>query len=111
MAQWVDESGLSANFNKAAGLTVDRAGNLVVVDAGNHTIRKVTKEGYNAVVVSTVAGKGQAGFINGGRENTRFKNPSNVVVCANGNIILSDTGNHAIRVVTPDGTMPFTAIN
>jgi hypothetical protein len=28
-----------------------------------------------------------------------------VVVAANGNIILSDTGNHAIRVVTPEGSV------
>jgi hypothetical protein len=100
---------LSANFNKAAGLAVDRTGNVVVVDAGKHTIRKVTKEGYTPVVVSTVAGqapgKGQAGFINGGRENARFKDPSSVVVAANGNIILSDTSNHAIRVVTPAGSV------
>jgi hypothetical protein len=72
--------------------------------------RLVSKQNtITAVVVCTVAGqapgKGQAGFINGGRENARFKDPSSVVVAANGNIILSDTGNHAIRVVTPEGSV------
>ena len=48
-----DGQGIFARFNGTDGLTVDRAGNVVVADGDNHAIRAVAKEG---VVVSTLAG-------------------------------------------------------
>jgi sugar lactone lactonase YvrE len=48
-----DGQGIFARFNTTYGLTVDRAGNVVVADFHNHAIRSVTKEG---AVVSTLAG-------------------------------------------------------
>src|SRR6266581_4777672 len=54
-----DGTGPAATFNHPEGLTIDSAGNLVVVDRRNDTIRKVTPAG----VVTTVAGTlGQRGF-------------------------------------------------
>ena len=48
-----DDQGIFARFNGPNRLTVDRAGNVVVADYGNHAIRSVAKEG---AVVSTLAG-------------------------------------------------------
>ncbi len=81
---------------------MDRAGNVVVVDFWGHTIRKVTKAG---AVVSTLAGNGEAGFADGQGEVARFYKPYGVVVAANGNCIVSDSGNHCLRVVTPEGAV------
>ena len=48
-----DGQGIFARFNRPDGLTVDRAGNVVVADLHNHAIRSVAKEG---AVVTTLAG-------------------------------------------------------
>ena len=48
-----DGEGIFARFNWPTGLTVTRAGNVVVADLQSHTIRSVAKEGS---VVSTLAG-------------------------------------------------------
>jgi sugar lactone lactonase YvrE len=107
-----DGQGIFARFNGTDGLTVDRAGNVVVADCDNHAIRAVTKEG---AVVSTLAGGRQAddeendgvetGFADGQGANARFNEPSGVVVAANGDIFVSDRYNHAIRVLTPQGAV------
>jgi hypothetical protein len=39
-----DGQGIFARFNGPEGLSVDRAGNVVVADCNNHAIRAVTKE-------------------------------------------------------------------
>jgi sugar lactone lactonase YvrE len=97
-----DGEGISACFKCPLGLTVDRAGNVVVADYGSHVIRKVTKAG---AVVSTLAGNGEAGFADGQGADARFNGPHSVVVAANGDLIVSDLLNHCLRVVTPEGAV------
>jgi secreted PhoX family phosphatase len=97
-----DGEGISARFNSPLGLTVDRACNVVVTDHFSHAIRKVTKAG---AVVSTLAGNGEAGFADGQGEDARFNKPHSVVVAANGDLIVSDSGNHCLRVVTSEGAV------
>jgi hypothetical protein len=97
-----DGEGVSARFKSPLGLTVDRAGDVVVVDFGSHAIRKVTKAG---AVVSTLAGNGEAGFADGQGADARFNGPHSVVVAANGDLIVSDCDNHCLRVVTPEGAV------
>ena len=83
-------------------MTVDRAGYVVVADLLSHAIRKVTKAG---AVVSTLAGNGEAGFADGQGADARFNKPHSVVVAANGDLIVSDQGNHCLRMVTPEGAV------
>jgi hypothetical protein len=97
-----DGEGISARFEGISGLTVDRAGSVVVVDFVSHAIRKVTKAG---AVVSTLAGNGEAGFAEGQGADARFNKPHSVVVAANGDFIVSDELNHCLRVVTPEGAV------
>ena len=78
-----DGEGTSARFKNPAGLTVDGAGNMVVADWSNNTIRSVTREG---AVVSTLDANMQAGFADGQGTNTRFNQPYNVVVAVNGHV-------------------------
>ncbi len=85
---------------------------MLVVDCGNNAIRSVAKEG---AVVSTLADGRQedddendgveAGFADGQGANARFNRPQGVVVAANGDIFVSDSDNHAIRVITPQGAV------
>jgi sugar lactone lactonase YvrE len=78
---------------------------LYVADAGNQTIRRILSYGTSALV-STLAGKaGQTGFVDGTGNAALFDIPSALAVDTAGNIYVADTGNHAIRKITPIGTV------
>ena len=94
-----DGVGAAAAFNTPSGLALDGAGNLYVADAGNHAIRKITPQG----AVSTVAGDGQAGYLDGPGAHARFNGPTGVAVDAQGRIYVADTYNDRIRVIGSDG--------
>ena len=96
----IDASGNAARFNAPAGLAVDASGNVFVCDAGNHTIRKITSAG----VVTTLAGSpGISGTSNANGSSARFNSPKGITLDTTGNIYIADSGNHAIRKITPAG--------
>jgi hypothetical protein len=74
-----------------------------VADTGNQTIRKVTSAG----VTSTFAGSaGNKGFSDGTGSAASFDSPSTVAVdTGSGNIFVTDTNNHTIRKITPEGVV------
>jgi len=93
-----DGTGAAARFDHPADLAVDRAGTLVVADAVNDTIRRVTPAG----AVTTLAGAPHAA---GATDSPpRFNQPAGVAVDASGNVFVADTDNHTIRRIAPDGT-------
>jgi len=89
-----------AQFNYPRGVAVDAEGNLYVTDEYNHLIRKITAAGE----VSTLAGTGESGSMNGeGITEARFNSPTGVAVDAEGNVYVADTSNHLIRKITAAG--------
>jgi DNA-binding beta-propeller fold protein YncE len=96
-----------ARFNTPSGLTLDRAGRVVVVDKSNHTIRAVTK----GCIVSILAGNAQRGFADGQGVHARFHDPEDIVMVPNGDLLVSDSSNHSIRVVSPEGAVRTLAGN
>ena len=96
-----DGPGADARFNAPVGITVDPAGNVVVVDYNNRTLRLVSKAG----AVSTLAGVGGAGVADGQGAAARFNLPRSVVVTANGDYVMTDYGNHALRLVSKAGAV------
>ena len=53
--------------------------------------------------VTTLAGTGQAGFINGPDSLSQFNEPWTIAVDNQGNVFVGDQGNFAIRKITPAG--------
>lgn len=98
----VDGVASSARFSAPWGLAIDPAGNLVVADSGNATVRRVTPGG----TVTTIAGlAGSAGSADGPGAAARFVQPAGVAVDAAGNIFVADAGNHTLRGITSAGVV------
>jgi len=94
-----DGTGIGARFYRPYGLTLDRNGDIIVADEWNHKIRRVTPEG----VVTTVAGNGSVGAVDGASVNASFNFPWDVTVDTVGNIFVADGFNNTIRKILPSG--------
>jgi hypothetical protein len=97
---FVDGPAQAAEFgSECLGITSDDQGNAYVVDWRNRRIRKITAEG----LVTTIAGNGKAGFINGNGDSAEFLNPSGIAMDNQGNLFVGDQT--CIRKITPEGTV------
>ncbi|MFY8034825.1 MAG: FG-GAP-like repeat-containing protein, partial [Flexibacteraceae bacterium] len=85
--------GNQATFANPGGITVDKGGNVYVVEFGGHRVRKITADGF----VSTIGGDGTAGFVNGNGSETRFNAPQGIVVDGNNNLFVAARNNNSIR--------------
>ncbi len=100
LAGSADGPGAEARFRNPNGLVIDAADNVVVVDWGNHTLRRITPAG----LVSTLAGTaGVPGAVDGAGPAARFRTPGAVAIDGSGVLYVSDMDNHAIRRITPEG--------
>jgi sugar lactone lactonase YvrE len=95
----------SALFYGPKGMAFDVAGNAYVADQGNNVIRKITPGG----VVSTFAGTGIAGYLDGAGTVAMFNGPTGVAVDGAGNVYVADKGNNIIRKITSAGVVSSVA--
>ena len=91
--------GTIASFNYPSGIAVDTSGTVYVADQRNYKIRKITSSG----VVSTLAGSGNIGSIDGIGTEASFYNPTGIAVDVSGTIYVADQNNSIIRKITPSG--------
>ncbi len=97
-----DGLGSAARFNTPDGVTVDRLGNVYVVDSVNNSIRKITPGG----LVTTLAGTpGTKGSADGTGAAARFNNPLGIAVDIAGYLYVADAGNSTIRKISPGGVV------
>ena len=91
------------------GLTIDSSGNIYFADTAISRIRRISASG----IITTVAGKGTAGYSGDGGAATAamLKNPSAVVADGSGNLYISDSLNHRIRRVDAAGIITTVAGN
>ena len=97
---FVDGPRAQARFQYPTELALDGLGNLYVLDAGTHAVRKIDASG----IVSTVAGKAfEPGHADGPGSVARFNNPQALAVDAANNVYVADFSNHVIRKIAPAG--------
>jgi len=99
-----DGAGTIARFNDVRGLGVTSTGVLYVSDSSNNRIRKIAADG----TVSTFAGS-FGDFVNGTGTAARFNAPTGIKLDSNENIYVADTGNNAIRKITPTAVVTTVA--
>ena len=96
---FADGSGAAASFHTPSGLALDDAGNLYVADTGNNRIRRITPAGD----VTTIAGNGKAGYLDGPTLEAQFNGPIGLALDQSGRVYVADSYNDRIRLITTDG--------
>ncbi len=92
-----DGTGAYARFDGPDSLAYDGAGNLLVTDSGNHTLRQVV---LATADVTTVAGRSSsAGSVDGVGAAARFYAPQGLASDGTGNLLVADSSNNTIRKV------------
>lgn len=94
-------TGTAASFQEPYGIAVSANGTVYLADAHANQVRKITSTG----VVTTFAGSGSAGSVDGTGTAATFDVPTGTVVDANGNVYVSQLGNSLIRKITPAGVV------
>jgi streptogramin lyase len=89
------------NFYYLYSIAVDAIGNIYVTANGNCMIKKIDPSGN----VTILAGRGDIGFTDGKGTAAQFNTIQGMTCDASGNLWVCDGSNHAIREVTPDGTV------
>lgn len=105
---YLDGDASAARFNEPAALAFTATGELLVADAGNQLIRKIS-----AGQVSTFAGQfnpyptdssySPGALVDGSVSEARFNFPKGLAIAENGVVFVADTWNHAVRAITPAG--------
>ena len=104
---FADGAGGAARFNGPVGVAVARDGRIFVADTYNDRIRVIDTAGN----VTTLAGGGDPGFVDGPGNDARFDTPCGLAISADGSLLVADTGNHRLRRVALDSTVTTLAGN
>jgi NHL repeat len=99
-------SGSNVLFSSPRGITSDvlpggasLTPTLFVADTGNHNIRRLFTSG----ATTTYAGSGTPGFVDGTGAAASFSSPEGITFDGS-SVFVADTGNNAIRKITPAGS-------
>jgi len=96
----------TAQFGEeASGIASDEHGNIYVADFDNRRIRKISIDG----VVTTIAGNGNQGFVNGDADKAEFFSLGGIVIDHRANLFVADF--NRVRKITPSGVVSTFAGN
>jgi uncharacterized protein (TIGR03437 family) len=99
-----------AQLNVATGLAADSVGNIYVGDCCNSRVRKISPSGIITAFAGTAGTPGYSG--DGGlATSARLAGPGILTADAAGNVYIGDSGNNAVRMVTPGGIISTVAGN
>ena len=96
---FADGPGAQARFNEAMGLALNSTGDLLVADCANHCIRRITPQG----MVSTVAGSGAKGSVDGPAAMATFTEPTGLALGSGGEVYVLEIGKERVRKISKEG--------
>jgi DNA-binding beta-propeller fold protein YncE len=90
---------LETPFSAPHEIRWDDSNSLYVVERDSHSVRRIAGE---SGLVTTLAGDGEPGFIGDGRSAvlSRLRQPHSIAFDSVGNLIICDTGNSRLRLVS-----------
>src|SRR5262249_15683303 len=110
-----------AQFNNPSAIATDKNGNIYIADTGDNRIRVINLQGSTITVTgvsipsgqnATIVGPGNVWWSptapcgdNGRGTSANLNAPRGVTAERNGYVGVSDTGDHRVRGVTPQGIM------
>lgn len=97
-----DGPGDAARFLFPEGLAADAQGNLLVADAGNNTVRKITAAGMTSTLGGYPPDLAQ-GKVDGPALLARFGPTLSLATGPQGEVYVADTVNSTVRKITPAG--------
>ena len=117
-AGFADGPATTAQFHNPYAVAIMPNGSVVVADQKNQRIRLVAPDG----TVTTLTGSGTGssspgaggypcGFADGNATTAQFYYPRGVAAMSNGSVVVADTYNNRIRLVSPDGIVTTLAGN
>lgn len=107
---------LDARFFYPQGVALDKAGNLFVIEGGEHyherklvgggyRIRKVSRGGQVTTLAGTTGNAEDIGSADGIGVAARFNRLEDIAVGSDGNVYVVDSGCHNVRKITPEGVV------
>ncbi|MFZ4629336.1 MAG: hypothetical protein ACOYNR_13495, partial [Blastocatellia bacterium] len=93
----LDGPALEATLAAPSGVARDLDGNLLIADWNNSRIRKLD---LTTMTLSTIAGTGTPGSLDGPGSTATFLRPAGIAVDSRGNIYVSDFGANNIRKIS-----------
>lgn len=92
--------GTAARFTAPEGIAINSGGTIYITDTGNNRICRITQQGE----VASIAG-GEPGYADGQGAKARFNRPWGLSLDNDGNLLVADLGNQALRMITPAGVV------
>lgn len=100
---YLEGQGTAAVFDQPDSLLGLPDGSWLVSDSGNNCVRKVSPLGATSLFAGTPGGTG--GYADGASGTARLSDPTGLALLPDGRVLVSDTGNHCLRAIAPDGTV------
>jgi DNA-binding beta-propeller fold protein YncE len=116
---YADGSIMEAMFFEPHGIYIDEGGVLYIADSANHAIRRIESGTVTTVAgmpgeINRLTGYPEGGYIDGNNTEARFNFPLGVALMPGdvnnpdglqgSRILVADSMNHAIRLITEEGT-------
>ncbi|MCC6231005.1 MAG: hypothetical protein IT580_00060 [Verrucomicrobiales bacterium] len=99
VAGWLDGQGTASRLHTPSAIALDSNGFQYVAEQGNPCIRLIDPEGG----VSTRFRFHGWGYVDGPVAQAELRTVESIATDASGRLLVADTGNHAIRRLSPDG--------
>jgi streptogramin lyase len=96
----------NAKLNGPVGVSVDKSGNVYLVDVYNRRVRKINTAGH----IVTIAGTGVDGYTGDGSLGTSAEiDPAGIATDKNGNVYVSDANYNVVRKINTSGIISTVA--